>query len=41
MSKFLGLNVVGYDIFDILCNYWNFQIKKPEILFLNKLKPTF
>ena len=43
MSKVLGLNVVGYDIFDILCNYWNFQIKKPEILFkrLNKLKPTF
>ena len=43
MSKVLGLNVVGYDIFDILCNYWDFQIKKPEILFkkLSKLKPTF
>ena len=28
MSKVLGLNVVGYDVFDILCNYWNFQINK-------------
>ena len=43
MSKFLGLNVVGYDIFDILCNYWNFQIKKPEALYkkLSQLKPSF
>ena len=43
MSKFLGLNVVGYDIFDILCNYWNFQIKKPEVLYkkLSQLKPSF
>ena len=35
MSKFLGINVVGYDIFDILCNYWNFQINKPELLIEN------
>ena len=43
MSKFLGLNVVGYDVFDILCNYWNFQIKKPEALYkkLSQLKPSF
>ena len=42
MSKVLGLNVGGYDIFDILCNYWNFQINKPEKLYkrLQKLKPT-
>ena len=34
MSKFLGLNVVGYDIFDI---------KKPEALYkkLSQLKPSF
>ena len=43
MSKFLGLNVVGYDVFDILCNYWNFQIKKPEAIYkkLSQLKPSF
>ena len=43
MSKVLGLNVVGYDVFDILCNYWNFQIKKPEALYkkLSQLKPSF
>ena len=33
MSKVLGLNIIGYDIFDILCNYWKFQIEK--------LKPDF
>ena len=43
MSRVLGLNVVGYDIFDILCNYWNFQIKKPEALYkkLSQLNPSF
>ncbi len=43
MSKFLGLNVVGYDIFDILCNYWNFQINKPKALYkkLSQLNPSF
>ena len=43
MSKFLGLNVVGYDVFDILCNYWNFQINKPVSLYkkLIQLKPSF
>ncbi len=42
MSKELDLEVLGYDIFDILCNYWKFQIKNPKILFkeLKKLKPN-
>lgn len=41
-SKYLGLEVIGYDIFDILCNYWKFQIEKPEVLYkrLLKLKPN-
>ena len=41
MSKYLDIEVIGYDIFDILCNYWKFQIGKPEILYkeLQKLKP--
>lgn len=40
-SKYLGLEVIGYDIFDILCNYWKFQIEKPEVLYerLERLKP--
>lgn len=42
MSKELDLEVIGYDIFDILCNYWEFQIEKPGILYreLKKLKPN-
>ncbi len=42
MSKLLGIEVVGYDIFDILCNYWKFQIEKPNIIYreLKKLKPN-
>lgn len=41
MSKELGLEVIGYDIFDILCNYWKFQIKEPKALYdkLKKIKP--
>lgn len=41
ISKYLGLEVIGYDIFDILCNYWKFQIEQPEFLYekLKKLKP--
>ena len=41
MSKNLGLEVRGYEIFDILCNYWKFQIEQPELLYqeLKKLKP--
>ena len=42
MSKKLDLEVIGYDIFDILCNYWKFQIEKPKILYerLKELKPN-
>ena len=42
ISKYLDLEVVGYDIFDILCNYWKFQIEKPKLLYeeLKKLKPN-
>ena len=41
MSKELGLEVIGYDIFDILCNYWKFQIENPTLLYkkLKALKP--
>ena len=31
-SKELGLEVIGYDIFDILANYWKMQIKRPAAL---------
>ncbi|MBU4299247.1 transcriptional repressor LexA [Patescibacteria group bacterium] len=42
ISKELGIEVIGYDIFDILCNYWKFQLKKPELLYkkLKELKPN-
>ncbi len=42
MSKYLDLEVIGYDIFDILCNYWKFQIENPKLLYeeLKKLKPN-
>lgn len=42
VSKYLGLEVIGYDIFDILMNYWKFQIEKPKLLYeeLKKLKPN-
>ncbi len=42
LSKELGLEVIGYDIFDILCNYWKFQIDKPKLLYkkLRELKPN-
>ena len=42
MSKYLDLEVIGFDIFDILMNYWEFQIENPELLYeeLKKLKPT-
>lgn len=41
-SKYLGLKVIGYDIFDVLCNYWNFQIDDPVLLYerLKELKPN-
>jgi len=32
-SKYLGLEVIAFDIFDILMNYWEVQINNPEALF--------
>lgn len=42
LSQKLGIKVIGYDIFDMLCNYWNYQIKYPKKLAkeLEKLNPT-
>ena len=42
VAKELGISVVGYDIFDILINYWKIQIEYPKILYeeLKKLKPN-
>lgn len=41
ISKELKIPVIGFDIFDILVNYWQIQIKYPKELyeFLKKLKP--
>ena len=38
----MGINVVGYDVFDILVNYWKHQIEKPERLYdiLKGLEPS-
>ncbi len=42
MTQHLDLKVIGYDIFDILCNYWKFQIESPRLLYrkLKELKPN-
>src|SRR3989338_8484484 len=42
IAKELGIEVVGYDIFDILINYWHYQITEPEKLAvkLSEFKPT-
>lgn len=42
MAKELGIEVMGYDVFDILINYWQTQLESPEEFYqaLNKLKPT-
>ena len=42
VAKELGIEVIGFDIFDILVNYWRIQIEKPIELYneLKKLKPT-
>ena len=37
MSKYLDIEVRGYEIFDILVNYWKFQIESPKLLY-QKLK---
>nr|BAV59364.1 modification methylase [Candidatus Endomicrobium sp. MdMp-027] len=41
-SKELEMEVIGYDIFDILVNYWQVQIHSPHKLYkeLSKIKPT-
>lgn len=42
ISKYLDLEVRGFEIFDILCNYWKYQIGQPKLLYeeLKKLKPN-
>ncbi len=42
IAKELDLRVIGYDVFDILTNYWNYQINEPNKLAreLEKFKPT-
>jgi len=32
IAKELGLPVIGFDIFDILINYWDYQINHPDLL---------
>jgi len=38
----MGINVIGYDVFDILVNYWKHQIETPEQLYdiLKGLEPS-
>jgi DNA adenine methylase len=42
LAKELGIEVIGYDIFDILVNYWHYQITQPNELAkkVAKFKPT-
>lgn len=42
IAKELGIDVIGFEIFDILVNYWKIQIEQPYQLYqeLIKLKPT-
>jgi len=42
IAKELGIDVIGYDIFDLLIIYWNVQLNYPELLYekLNKLNNT-
>lgn len=42
MSKYLDMEVIGYDIFNILVNYWNIQINQRASLYaeLQKLQPN-
>ena len=41
IAKELGLEVIGYDIFDILTNYWQVQLDRPRALYdrLQKFEP--
>lgn len=42
LARDLGLDVQGYDIFDLLVNFWQHQIEKPDALAnkLAKFEPT-
>ena len=42
IAKELGIEVIGYDIFELLTNYWQMQVKEPNKLFekLNDLENT-
>jgi len=42
VAKELGIEVIGFEIFDILVNYWNIQIERPYDLYneLRKLEPN-
>ncbi len=41
-AKELGIEVLGFEIFDILVNYWKVQIERPQDLYkeLSSLNPT-
>lgn len=41
-ARELGLEVVAYDVFDILCNYWRVQLRNTNALYqrLQKFKPN-
>ena len=38
----MGINVIGYDVFDVLVNYWQHQLDRPQRLYdiLNGLEPS-
>ena len=42
VAKEIGIPVIAYDIFDILVNYWQIQITKPQEIYevLKQLKPN-
>ena len=42
VAKELGIEVIGFELFDILVNYWKIQIERPSELYkeLLQLKPT-
>jgi len=42
IAKDLGVEVIGYDVFDILTNYWHYQVNDPQGLAdaLSRFEPT-
>ncbi len=42
LARELNIEVIGYDIFELLVNYWNFQVKNSQALYesLRNLKNT-